>query len=277
MALPPPSSGSAALVTGASAGIGEQLARALAARGHGVVLVARRAERLQQLARELAGAHGVRAEAVAADLAMAEERDRMAAEVAELGLDVEVLVNNAGFGIYSRFGADREQELRQVRLLVEAVVDLDARYVPDMVRRGRGTVINLSSTAGFQPLPGNGTYSAAKAFVLSHSESLHDEVRPHGVTVTAVCPGPVETEFQERNEPVFMERMPRAVFASAERVAQDALDAAERGKRSVIPGGPAVRAAFGPNRLVPSALSLPVSRLVMSRELRRGVPGGDGS
>jgi short-subunit dehydrogenase len=271
VALPPPAAGSTALVTGASSGIGRELARGLAARGHGVTLAARRIERLRELASELHDAHGVRAEALATDLADPAERDRLAAEVERLGLTVEVLVNNAGFGVYRRFvDSDRERELEQVRLLVEAVVDLDARYVPGMVARGRGAVLNLASVAGFQALPGNGTYSAGKSFVLLHSEALHEEVRDSGVTVTAVCPGPVETEFQEVSEPLFTERLPRAVLASPQRVAADSLKAVERGGRTVIPGGPAVRAFFGPNRMIPSRLTLHVSRWLFAGELSRG-------
>jgi short-subunit dehydrogenase len=271
MALPPPDPGSTALVTGASAGIGEQIARKLAACGHGVTLVARRAERLEALADELRRAHGVRAEVIPADLSDGSARDDLAGEIESRGLTVEILVNNAGFGIYVPFAdSDRERELQQARLLVEAVVDLSARYVPGMVERGRGAVINLSSTAGFQPLPGNGTYSACKAFVLFHSESLHEELRGTAVTVTAVCPGPVRTEFQEVSQPAFDERMPGFTFASAERVAEDALRAADRGKRTVIPGGRAVRAFFGGNRVAPSSLALPIARRLMSRELERG-------
>ena len=257
-------------MTGASAGIGRELARGLAARGHGVTLVARRADRLEQLVAELGDRHGVRAESIAADLADAAERDRLAAEVEARGLTVEVLVNNAGFGIYRAFtDSDRERELQQVRVLVEAVVDLNARYVPGMVQRGRGAVINVASTAGFQPLPGNGTYSAAKSFVLFHSETLNEEVRDRGVTVTAVCPGPVATEFQETSEPLFMARVPRFLQTTPEPVADDALRAVEAGKRTVVPGGATVSAFFKPNRLVPSWLVLPVARRLMSREIDR--------
>lgn len=271
VALPPPIDGSTALVTGASAGIGRELARGLARRGHGVTLVARRQDRLEELAREVGDAHGVRTEVIAADLADAGERDRLASEVERRGLTVEVLVNNAGFGIYRPFAdSDRERELQQVRLLVEAVVDLDARYVPAMVDRGRGAVINVASTAGFQPLPGNGTYSASKSFVLLHSETLHEEVRGRGVTVTAVCPGPVHTEFQETSEPLFMARVPKFLHRSPEPVAEEALTAVEAGKRTVVPGGLAVRAFFTPNRVVPSSVALPVAKQIMSRELGRG-------
>jgi short-subunit dehydrogenase len=270
MPLPPPAPNSTALVTGASAGIGEALARQLAERGHGVTLVARRQDRLEALARELAEAHGVRTEVIAADLSQAADRDRVAAEIERRGLTVEILVNNAGFGIYAPFASsDREDELRQVRLLVEAVVDFDGRYVPGMVERGRGAVINLASTAGFQPLPGNGTYAASKAFVLLHTESLHVEARPHGVSVTAVCPGPVATEFQAASEPAFTDRMPKAVWSNPERVARETLRAAERNKRTLIPGGLFVRLFFGPNRMAPSALALPVARRIMSKELER--------
>src|SRR3954470_22989614 len=150
MALPPPDPGSTALVTGASAGIGAELARGLAERGHGVTLVARRADRLEEVARELGEGPVIRAEPIAAGLADPAERDRLAAEIEKRGLQVEVLVNNAGFGIYTPFAkSDRDRELQQVRLLVEAVIDLDARYVPGMVERGRGALINMSSTAGF--------------------------------------------------------------------------------------------------------------------------------
>jgi hypothetical protein len=271
MALPPPSATATALVTGASAGIGAALARSLARRGHGVTLVARREDRLRTLADELARAHGVRAEVVAADLAQEGDRDRLAEAVAASGLAVEVLVNCAGFGIYEPFTvSDRARELEQVRLLVEAVVDLDSRYVPAMVERGRGAVINLTSTAGFQALPGSIDYSAAKAFVLVHTEGLHEELRGTGVTATAVAPGPVRTDFHATSETLFAQRLPKLVWVEADRVAEDALDAAERGKRSVVPGGVAPKLAFAPNRLVPAMITAPVARRIMSGELRRG-------
>ncbi len=270
MALPSPQPDSTALVTGASSGIGSELARGLAARGHGVTLTARRAERLEELASELSSRHGIRAEVVPADLADANERDRLAAEIASRGLTVEVLVNNAGFGIYRAFtDSDRERELQQVRLLVEAVVDLNARYAPGMAERGRGAILNMSSTAGFQPLPGNGTYAAAKSFVLYHSEALHEELRDHGVTVTAVCPGPVKSEFQDTSEPVFSEKLPGFVWRRPDEVAEEALHAAEQGKRTVVPGGLPVRLAFGPNRMAPPGLALPIARRLMSGELER--------
>jgi short-subunit dehydrogenase len=180
---------------------------------------------------------------------------------------VEILVNCAGFGVYDAFAAaGRERELQQVRLLVEAVVDLMARYLPGMLEQRRGAIINMSSTAGFQALPFNAGYAAAKAHVLLLSEGVHAEVKDRGVTVTAVCPGPVPTEFQERSDAdYFAERLPKFTFVSPEKVARDALAAADRGRISVIPGGPQVKLAFGPNRKLPRWATLPVSKRMMAR------------
>jgi short-subunit dehydrogenase len=265
MSLPPPASDSIALVTGASSGIGEQYARQLSERGYRVAVVARREDRLAGLVAELGGAEC--AVAIPADLAAPDDRDRIAARLEELGAQVEILVNNAGIGIYQSFvKSGREAELNQLRVLVEAPVDLMSRYLPGMVERGRGAVINMSSTAGFQALPYNGGYAAAKAYLLLLSEAIHAEVRPHGVTVTAVCPGPVPTGFQEANDAnYFADRLPKFTFVSPERVARDALAAADKGRISVIPGGPQVRAAFGPNRSLPRWLVLPISKRMMAR------------
>jgi uncharacterized protein len=265
MAIPSPSEQSIALVTGASSGIGEQFARQLSQRGHRVALVARRKERLNELAEELGGPS--RAIPIAADLTQAEDRDRLASTLEGGGHHVDVLVNNAGFGIYKPFAeVGREQELYQLRLLVEAVVDLMARYLPSMVQRGRGAIINLSSTAGLQPLPFNASYSASKSYVLTLSEAVHAEVKDRGVTVTAVCPGPVLSGFQAASDAnYFTERMPKFTFVTPERVAKDGLEAADKGRISVIPGGPQVKLAFGPNRRMPRSLALPVSKRLMAR------------
>jgi short-subunit dehydrogenase len=270
MALPPPAPDSTALVTGASAGIGREIARALAARGHGVTLVARRAERLEALAEELRSAHGIRAEAIPADLASPEDCEALVEEIGRRGLKVEILVNNAGFGIYGRFGsAPLDREFEQLAVLVGAPVDLTARLLGGMRERRRGTIVNISSTSAFQPLPGNANYAASKAFLLLHSEALGEEVRKEGITVTAVCPGPVRTEVQETSEPAFADRLPKFAWATPERVAADALRAAERGKRCVIPGGLPKRLLFGMNRRTPSFLSLPLARLLMSKDMRK--------
>ena len=198
MALPEPSDSATALVTGASSGIGEAIARELASRGHGVTLVARREERLRELAGELTGAHDVRAEAVPADLREVASREGLARRIRQLGLEVEILVNNAGFGGSGNMAqADRKRLMAMVQVNCEALLDLQARYLPAMVQRGRGAVINVASTAAFQPLPGTATYAATKAFVLSLSEAVHEELKGTGVTLMAVCPGPVKTEFTQ--------------------------------------------------------------------------------
>jgi short-subunit dehydrogenase len=196
MSLPKPRPDSTALITGASAGIGSELARELARRGHGVVLVARRKQRLDDLAEELRTAHGVRAETIASDLGKAASRARIPGRIAELGLDVEILVNNAGFATGGPFHeSDPARELEQVRVLVEAVVALTSAFLPAMVSRRRGAILNVSSTAAMQPLPYAAGYSAAKAYVLTFSEAIHQEVSGRGVSVTALCPGPVDTDF----------------------------------------------------------------------------------
>jgi short-subunit dehydrogenase len=238
VALPEPSVSSTALVTGASSGIGTAIARELASGGHAVTLVARREERLQSLAGELSSEHGVAAETIACDLADAAERDRLEEELRTRERAVEVLVNNAGFGLQADFATSpRERVVGMVRINDEAVVDLTARFLPGMIERGRGAVINIASTAAFQPLPGSAVYAASKAFVLAFSEGIWEELRGSGVTVTAVCPGPVRTEFTEVAGVGGVEdRTPGAVWMSAEELAKHAIDAAEHGKRVVVPG-----------------------------------------
>ena len=268
MALPPPSDSLTALVTGASAGIGEAIARELAARGYGVTLTARREDRLRSLAEELAATYGVRAEAIGADLGDAAARDGLAAAIAELGLDVEILVNNAGFGGSGDFAsAERERLVSMVELNCAALLDFQARYLPGMVERGRGAVINVASTSAFQPLPGSATYAATKAFVLSLSEAVHEELKGSGVTLTAICPGPVRTEFtQAAGMPQAEEGTPDFVWMSAESVAKAALDAAEKGKRAIVPGllnrAGTLAGQHGPRKLV-----LPIVKRVWRQAL----------
>jgi uncharacterized protein len=238
MALPRPRPDSTALVTGASSGIGADVARSLARRGHGVVLVARRAELLDTLAAELSEAHGVRAETLACDLSDATARAAMLDRLGELGLTVEVLVNNAGFGSGGRFQElDQVRELQMVRLNVEAVVDLCGRFVPEMVRAGAGAVLNVASTASFQPLPRQATYSATKAFVATFTDALYADLRGTGVTATCLCPGPVETEFPDTaGIQDAAEGLPSIFWTQSDHVAEEAVKGLEGGKRLVIPG-----------------------------------------
>ncbi len=269
VSLPKPDSGAAALVTGASSGIGTEIARELARRGHGVVLVARRKERLDELATEFHEEYGVRAEAVGCDLAKTASRDRLPARVESLGLDVEILVNNAGFATGGPFAqSDPERELAQIRVLVEAPVALTSAYLPAMVKRGRGAILNVASTAGMQPLPHSAGYSAAKAYVLTFSEALYQEVRGQGVTVTALAPGPVETEFwdqagwQVAGGRSFEKAFPGAAKPSAREVAVAGIDGLANGRRVVVPGLP-MRAGMLAARYVPHAIKLPVIEKVM--------------
>jgi short-subunit dehydrogenase len=238
MALPEPNFHSTCLVTGASSGIGADVARSLARRGHGATLVARRAERLEELATELRQEHGVRVEVLEGDLADERSRARMLGQLAELALNVEVLVNNAGFGSGGAFyELDAEREVEMVRLNVEAVIALCGRFVPEMVRRGRGAVLNVASTAAFQPLPRQATYGATKAFVLSFTDALHAELAGTGVTATALCPGPVRTEFADTagiGEEA--EGLPDVFWADSPDVAEQGVRGLERDRRVVVPG-----------------------------------------
>ncbi|MGH2981477.1 MAG: SDR family NAD(P)-dependent oxidoreductase [Solirubrobacterales bacterium] len=220
-----------ALVTGASSGIGEQFARALARQGNDLVLVARRRERLEELAQELP----VQSHVVACDLAT--EADQLGGRAAELGVDVDLLVCNAGFGNYGPFlDQEPQSDASIVRVNCEAVVTLAHAFLPAMVERGRGGVIVVASTAGMQPIPYESVYAASKAFALSFTEALHTELRGTGVRVLAVNPGPVSTEWQaiagygESGGGFPLGKV------EPEQVVAEALAAYERNRRSVVPG-----------------------------------------
>ena len=261
MALPPPEPNSTCLVTGASSGIGAEIARELARRGHGVTLAARREERLSELAEELSGEHGVRAETVSADVADEAARKRLKAQLMERNLTVEVLVNNAGFGTGGAFvELEAEKEADMVRTNLEAVVALTGMFVPDMVDRGRGAVLNVASLIAFQPVPFQATYGATKAAVLSFSDALHEELRGSGVTITSVCPGPVRTEFGESGGfGGADDRIPDRFWLEADRVAADAVDAMEAGDRITVPGARnQIAALYGQH--LPRFLLLPLVR-----------------
>jgi uncharacterized protein len=236
--LPAPTPETTALVTGASSGIGVEIARALARRGHDVTLVARRKERLEALAAELQQHHGVRAEVIACDIARPLARDQLRAELERLGLTVEILVNNAGYGTGGRFHTlALERELGMVRLNSEAVVALCGMFVPGMVARGHGAVLNVASTIGFQPVVNEATYGATKAFSLSFTEALHGELKGSGVTVTALCPGPVKTEFMD--DPGVQDgasALPGPMWVDASVVGERGVRGLERGRRVVVPG-----------------------------------------
>ena len=186
------------LITGASAGIGAELARVFAANGHRVALVARRAERLEALARDIATAGGKSAIQIPCDLQATDAGDRIEAALRAAEADVEYLVNNAGFGLFGRAAElDRADQLGIIDVNIRALADLTLRFTPDIIKY-RGGILNVGSIAGFLPGPGMAMYYASKAFVLSFTEALRQELKPHGVRVTVLCPGPVPTEFQVR-------------------------------------------------------------------------------
>ncbi len=220
------------LITGASAGIGRAFASHLAERGHDLVLTARRVDELQATA-DLARTHGVRAEVISSDLSERAGRLGLLEELRSRGLEIDTLVNNAGFGSIGRFAElDAERLDAEVELDVQAVVHLTRALLPPMLAAGRGTIINLASTAAFQPLPTMAVYAAAKAFVLSFSEALWDEVRDQGVRVIALCPGPTDTDFFTRagDDGVLTGRR------SADQAVRTCLDALDKGRPYVIDG-----------------------------------------
>jgi short-subunit dehydrogenase len=254
MALPPPQSGSTCVITGASSGIGTEFARQLAARGHGVFLVARREERLQELAAELARDHGVRAEVAGCDLDDPAAVEALPGRVAERGLEVEVLVNNAGFTTVGDVHLNPDRQLGMIHVNIEALVALTTAWLPGMTERGRGAVINVASVAGFQPIPVQAVYAATKAFVLSFSEAVSAELRGTGVTMTALCPGPVATEFVAAGGFKNESPGPSFIWSTPEDVAKAAINGADKGKRVVIPGlgnrGSAMFGRHGPHAVL---------------------------
>jgi uncharacterized protein len=260
MALPPPAADRTAVITGASSGIGAAIARELARRGHGVTLVARRADKLESLAAELR-AKGVRAHVLVADLSDREARARLLDRTAELGLAAEILVNNAGFTTVGPVTkSDPLAEINMIEVDVVAVADLCSRFLPAMVERGRGAVLNVASTGAFQPLPGQAAYGAAKAFVLSYSESLSGELRGTGVQVSVLCPGPVETGFGERagiSKEEAEAALPKFLWESPETVAAIGVEALAKGRVVAIPGR-ANQAGAILGRLTPHRLLIPI-------------------
>lgn len=260
VALPHPSPEGTALVTGASSGIGRELARQLAGRGHGVTLVARRVEQLEALADEIA-VHGVRVEVLPTDLLDRAERAALPDRLDDLGLRVDLLINNAGLSTMGPVHrSDPGAEMSMVELDVVTVVDLCSRFLPGMVERRRGAVLNVASTAAFQPLPGQAAYGASKAFVLSYTRSLGGELRGTGISTTALCPGPVDTGFAEVagiSQHDAERAMPSFMWESAQDVARAGLDALAAGHPVVIPGR-ANWAAANLSHLMPKRLLVPI-------------------
>jgi uncharacterized protein len=232
--------GSSALITGASAGIGREFARQLAGRARSLVLVARREERLNELRDELRNRNaqlGVHARVV--DLCDKSQVDDLIAWLDQNKIDIDLLINNAGLGDYGSFAtSDPERNDRMIQVNIAALTLLTRRLLPQMIARKRGAILNVSSSAGFLPIPGMAVYAASKAYVNSFSEALRAELRGTGITVTALCPGPVHTEFGDvaKRPGGQPERGPEFVYVSLEKTVRDALATVEADRPLVIPG-----------------------------------------
>jgi short-subunit dehydrogenase len=224
------------VITGASSGIGAELARVFAARGHALVLTARRHERLESLAGELRRAHGVEIEIAALDFEDREAPGDLAEMIREAGIAVHTLVNNAGFGLRGSFATlPSERQIAMIDLNVTALTALSRLMLPGMIERRRGGILNVASTAAFQAGPSMAVYFATKAYVLSLSEALHEEAKPHGVTVTALCPGPTASEFAAIADLEKSKLFKRGAMTAAD-VARIGVDGYEAGQAIVVAG-----------------------------------------
>lgn len=245
------------LITGASAGLGAEFARQCAGRGEGLVLVARRRDRLEQLAREVGGAH-----VIAADLSAAGAAERLYEEVAAQGLAVSTLINNAGFGLTGRFAElslSRQREM--IDLNIATLTELTHLVLPGMRDRGEGAILNVASTAAFQPGPGFAVYFASKAYVLSLTEALHQELKSSGIRVSALCPGPTATEFGAVAG-VTSKRFDR-FSADAAGVVSAGLGGLDRNQAVIVPGF-TNKVSAQSNRFIPRAV---MRRIVASLKL----------
>lgn len=257
-----------ALITGASSGIGEAFARRLAQERTNVVVVARREERLRQLADDLGRETGVQVEVIVADLTDADQREPVEARLADRTRPVDLLVNNAGISSSGAFvRADLAREVQMAELKVVAAMRLTHAVLPGMVERGRGTVVNISSLSSLQPYPFGATYGASNAFLTSFSKALHTELEDSGVTVTAVCPGFARTELQARAG-IRRTPIPGWMWSTPDQVVDGALQAAREGREMRVPGG-IYRAWWLVGRFLPER---PVRR-VIARLARRRTEG----
>jgi short-subunit dehydrogenase len=242
-----------AVITGASSGIGAEMARVFAARGYDIVLVARREERLQALAAEIRAGHPVAIDVVTLDLEDPEAPADLVETLAGRGVAIHTLVNNAGFGLRGKFASlPYERQIGMIELNVTALTKLCRMVLPGLVERKRGGIINVASTAAFQAGPNMAVYYATKAYVLSLSEALHEEAKPHGVVVSALCPGPTDTEFAATAD-MEMKRIFRFGMRPVAEVARAAVDGYEAGRAIVIPGLPNRLGSIG-SKLFPRAL-----------------------
>lgn len=261
--------GRTALITGGSGGIGAELARLFARDGWHLVLVARSRDGLEKVGRELAAAHGIRYHALPADLTDPAAPQAIHDAVQALGINVDALVNNAGFGLMGSFvdtGGEAPTELRleMLQVNVVALTHLSKLFLPGMVKRGRGYVMNVASTAAFQPGPLMAVYYASKAYVLSFSEALSVELAGTGVTATALCPGATRTEFQTAANMEDSRLFRGGHVMTAAEVAEAGYNAMRAGKSSIITGA-ANRVMAAGTRFIPRAMAARLAKMAQSR------------
>jgi hypothetical protein len=245
-----------ALITGASSGIGEAFARELAARKTDLVLVARSQDKLEKLATELEKQHQIQTEVIVQDLTETATGKLLYDAVAAKGLIIDLLINNAGFGDYGNF-CDRELEkqIAMIQLNVTVLTELTGLFLPQMRQRGKGGIINVSSIAGFQPLPYMSVYAATKAFVLNFTEALWAENKDSGVKILALCPGPTESGFFEVAEfPESFAGGDKNAMVSAQEVVKEALKALEKNQSNLVTGGIGNQVVVNLSRFVPREL-----------------------
>jgi uncharacterized protein len=243
--------GSTALITGASGGLGEAFAEQLAERGCNLVLVARSEDKLKMVAQRLEQQHKIGTVVIAADLGSSAAVERVIAEVKTRGIDIDLLINNAGFGIFERFlETPLPRQMEQIEVNIRALVTLTHAFAPGMVARRKGGVINLASSAGFQPLAGANIYAASKSFVILFSEALAQELVKQRVRVLVVCPGPVATAFYADKNPA----LSRTQMDQPKSIVEEVLRAFDQGKRLVIPGKLSIRMNAFAVRLFPRKL-----------------------
>lgn len=247
-----------ALITGASSGIGAAFAQALAKRNYDLVLVARSQDKLQALATQLSQQQGVQATVIPQDLTAEGAVAKIIAELEQKEITVDLLINNAGFGTYGEFAeSDLDNYLTMIQLNIAVLVELTHRCLPGMKARQAGSILNIGSTASFQPLPYFSVYAATKAFVLSFSEALWHECKPYGIEVLAVCPGPTETSFAEVADfPSSIGEQFSQNAATPEAVVTEALQALDQASSNVVTGGLMNQVMVNANRFFPREMVL---------------------
>lgn len=254
-----------ALITGASGGIGLELARVHASNGHNLVLVARSADRLAALKSELEQTRKIRVHVIATDLSAPDAAQLVYEDVKRLGITVDYLINNAGFGEYGFFHETAwDKEARMIQLNITTLTQFTKLFLKDMVARGSGRIMNVASTAAFQPGPTMAVYYATKAYVLHFTEAVNNEVRDKGVTITALCPGPTESGFQEAASLKGSRLVSLRRFPSSESVANYGYKAMMKGKPVAIHGGLNVLLSFTV-RLTPRWLIVRLIRFVQGK------------